>query len=199
MGPMTKAQPSLLADDVPLLPPGMRYSEELVSAGEEAELAEYIAALPLKPFEFVGGFVGNRRVVSFGWRYDFNAHAVQASDPIPPPLLALRAKVAVFAAKDADLFQQVLVTEYSPGAGIGWHKDRPIFGDVVGVSLVAPCLFRLRRKVGEKWERRSFVASPRSAYLLAGVSRNQWEHSIPPLKELRYSVTFRNFRDVRRL
>lgn len=172
----------------------MQYSEELVSVADEAALVKYIAALPLKPFEFVGGFLGNRRVVSFGWRYDFNAQTVQESDPIPPPLLALREKVAAFAAKDAGLFQQVLVTEYAPGAGIGWHQDRPVFGEVVGVSLVAPCLFRLRHKIGDKWERRSFVASPRSAYLLTGASRNEWEHSIPPVKELRYSVTFRNFR-----
>jgi alkylated DNA repair dioxygenase AlkB len=191
---MSKAQPSLFGNDLPSLPEGMQYSEELVSVADEAALVKYIAALPLKPFEFVGGFLGNRRVVSFGWRYDFNAQTVQESDPIPPPLLALREKVAAFAAKDAGLFQQVLVTEYAPGAGIGWHQDRPVFGEVVGVSLVAPCLFRLRHKIGDKWERRSFVASPRSAYLLTGASRNEWEHSIPPVKELRYSVTFRNFR-----
>jgi alkylated DNA repair dioxygenase AlkB len=75
------------------------------------------------------------------------------------------------------------------------HKDRPVFGEVIGVSLLAPCRFRLRRKAGTTWERASLVAQPRSAYLLSGVARTQWEHSIPPLDRLRYSVTFRNFRE----
>jgi alkylated DNA repair dioxygenase AlkB len=88
----------------------------------------------------------------------------------------------------------VLVTEYAPGAGIGWHKDRPAFDEVVGISLVAPCLFRLRRKAGAKWERKSFTARPRSAYLLSGASRHGWEHSIPPVQQLRYSLTFRSMR-----
>ena len=93
----------------------------------------------------------------------------------------------------SEVLQQVLVTEYAPGAGIGWHKDRPQFEQVVGVSLLAPCNFRLRRKAGEKWERKSFTAQPRSAYLLSGTSRHCWEHSIPAVKKLRYSVTFRSF------
>jgi alkylated DNA repair dioxygenase AlkB len=89
----------------------------------------------------------------------------------------------------------VLLIEYAPGAGIGWHRDRPQFGDVIGLSLLAPCTFRLRRKRGATWERRSIVAAPRSAYLLRGPSRTQWEHSIPPLSTLRYSVTFRTLTD----
>jgi len=84
------------------------------------------------------------------------------------------------------------VTEYAPGAGIGWHKDKAIFGEIVGVSLLAPCTFRLRRREGTGWQRLSFIAEPRSAYLLSGPSRMLWEHSIPPLDRLRYSVTFRN-------
>jgi hypothetical protein len=81
----------------------------------------------------------------------------------------------------------VLVTEYAPSAGIGWHKDRPQFDQVIGVSLLEPCLFRLRRKAGSTWERISFTAQLRSAYLLSGASRHGWEHSIPAVKELRYS------------
>jgi len=88
----------------------------------------------------------------------------------------------------------VLVTEYSPGAGIGWHKDRPEFEEVIGVSLLSPCLFRLRRKRGNGWERASIELQPRSAYLLSGSARTDWQHSIPPVDKLRYSVTFRGFR-----
>ena len=85
--------------------------------------------------------------------------------------------------------------EYSPGAGIGWHRDKAVFGQIVGVSLLAPCLFRLRRKTGTTWERASVTAEPRSAYLLSGASRTEWEHSIPPVDSLRYSVTYRNLRE----
>jgi alkylated DNA repair dioxygenase AlkB len=192
---MQPLQPSLFGEEQSRLPDGMRYREDIISAEDEQVLAAFIASLPLKPFEFVGGFQGNRRVVSFGWRYDFNAHQLQKSDDIPSELVGLRQKAARFAGMAAGAFQQALVTEYAPGAGIGWHKDRPVFGEVIGVSLLAPCRFRLRRKAGATWERASFLAQPRSAYLLSGVARTQWEHSIPPLDRLRYSVTFRNFRD----
>jgi alkylated DNA repair dioxygenase AlkB len=189
---MRTVQPTLFGEERNL-PDGMQYREEIISAGEEQALAAFIAALPLRPFEFVGGFQGNRRVVSFGWRYDFNAHQVHKADDIPCELLDLREKAAAFAGMTAEGFQQALVTEYAPGAGIGWHKDRPVFGDVIGVSLLAPCRFRLRRKAGVTWERAALVARPRSAYLLGGVSRTGWEHSIPAIDRLRYSVTFRNF------
>jgi len=86
------------------------------------------------------------------------------------------------------------VIEYSPGAGIGWHKDRPVFGDVVGISLLAPARMRFRRKVGAKWQRFNLSAEPRSAYLLTGPARSEWEHSIPAMEELRYSITFRTLR-----
>src|SRR4051794_14567833 len=171
----------------------MTYAEEIISPAEEQKLTRYIGTLPLKPFEFVGGLTGNRKVISFGFRYDFGAHKREQADDIPAPLLALREQAAAFGRIPAERLQQVLVTEYAPGAGIGWHKDRPPFDQVIGVSLQAPCLFRLRRKAGAKWERKSFTAQPRSAYLLSGASRHGWEHSIPRLKELRYSVTFRSF------
>jgi alkylated DNA repair dioxygenase AlkB len=186
-------QPRLF-DPGPDLPEGMRYAEDVVPAAEEGGLVHYIEQLPLKPFEFVGGLKGNRKVISYGFRYDFGAHKLEQADEIPPPLLPLRERAAGFAGIAPDRLQQVLVTEYAPGAGIGWHKDRPQFDQVIGISLLAACLFRLRRKSGAKWERQSFIAQPRSAYLLSGASRHGWEHSIPPLKELRYSVTFRSFR-----
>jgi alkylated DNA repair dioxygenase AlkB len=103
----------------------------------------------------------------------------------------LRAKVAAFTGHAPEAFEQALISLYEPGAAIGWHRDRPEFKDVAGVSLLTPCRFRLRRAVGERWERKAFEAAPRSAYLLSGPSRTEWEHSIPPLEARRYSVTFR--------
>ena len=190
---MNSFQPSLFADAQPALPEGMRYEDNIISPAEERALADFIASLPLKPFEFVGGFLGNRRVLSFGWRYDFNDRKLEKANDIPSELMGLRKRVGEFAGVPADAFVHALVTEYAPGAGVGWHKDRPIFGDVVGVSLLTACPFRLRRKAGTKWERATLTAQLRSAYLLSGASRTEWEHSIPPMDQLRYSVTFRNF------
>ena len=170
----------------------MRYEPDVISPAEETALVSFIRALALKPFEFVGGFTGNRRVISFGWLYDFNKARLQQTEPIPEQLLGLRRKAGAVFDFDPEGFRHALVTEYAPGAGIGWHKDRPDFGEVIGVSLLTPCNFRLRRKLGDKWQRVSLKAEPRSAYLLSGEVRSQWEHSIPPMTELRYSVTFRN-------
>ena len=176
------------------LPDGFRYQPDLISKDEERRLAEHISGLPLKEFEFQG-FLGKRRIVSFGWRYDFNGGGLQQTDDMPAFLLPVREQAAAFAGLRPDRLQQVLLTEYKPGVQIGWHKDRSVFGEVVGISLLSDCTFRLRRKVGAKWERASIVAEPRSAYLLAGPSRTEWEHSIPGVEALRYSITFRNFKN----
>jgi alkylated DNA repair dioxygenase AlkB len=178
------------------LPEGFRYVENLVSPDEESALIAHFADLPFKEFEFIAGYRGKRRVVSFGWRYDFNERNLQKADDFPAFLIGLRQKAAKLAELAPSALQQVLITEYAPGAGIGWHKDRPIFGKVVGVSLLFPCRFRMRRKSGDHWERATLIVAPRSGYLLSGVARNEWEHSIPPLEKLRYSVTFRNFKDA---
>ncbi len=191
-----KAAP--LFDAAPALPDGMRYTPDLITAAEEQALAERFAALPFRAFEFQG-FFGKRRVVSFGWRYDFNLMKVEATEDMPDFLLPLRERAAAFAGLKPAALQQVLLTEYGPGAGIGWHKDRSVFGEVVGISLLAPCVFRLRRKTALKprpaWERLSLTLAPRSAYLLSGPARSDWEHSIPEVESLRYSVTFRNLRE----
>jgi alkylated DNA repair dioxygenase AlkB len=99
-----------------------------------------------------------------------------------------------FASVKASELHHVLVTEYSPGSAIGWHRDKAVFGDVIGISLLSSCNFRLRRRVGKTWERASIIAEPRSAYLMRGPSRTEWEHSIPAVESLRYSITLRNFR-----
>jgi alkylated DNA repair dioxygenase AlkB len=190
--PRAKAEPDLF-DSGEAAPVGLRYAAELISPQEEHALVDTMAGLPFKEFEFQG-FLGKRRVVSFGWRYDFNGGGLQKTEDMPAFLLPVRARAAAFAELREDELQHVLLTEYPPGAQIGWHKDRSVFGDVVGLSLVSPCIFRLRRKAGGKWQRHFFIAEPRSAYLMRGASRTDWEHSIPAVKSLRYSITFRNFK-----
>jgi alkylated DNA repair dioxygenase AlkB len=173
-------------------PPGFRYQAGLISADEERELAERFAELPFRAFEF-HGYLGKRRVLSFGWQYDFGTSALREAAPMPPFLAAVRERAAGFADLPPSELQQVLLTEYAPGAGIGWHKDKAVFGDVIGISLLSACTFRFRRKLGCRWERASFVAEPRSVYLLQGPARSEWEHSIPSVDRPRYSITFRTF------
>lgn len=174
-------------------PEGFRYQADVLPADEERELVERIAALPLKEFEF-HGYVGKRRVVSYGWHYDFADRKLRQTEEMPAFLMPLRDRAAAFAGLAPDNLSHALVTEYGPGAAIGWHRDKGVFGDVVGVSLLSPCVFRLRRKVGSTWERYSLTAEPRSAYLMRGPSRIEWEHSIPAVDALRYSITFRTLK-----
>ena len=175
-------------------PEGFRYKEGILSLDEEQALIDEFAHLRFKEFEF-RGFLGRRRTVSFGWRYDFNVRELQETEEIPTFLLGLRETVAKFAGLPMGRLQHALITEYSPGAAIGWHKDRPEFDEVIGISLLAPCLFRLRQKTGERWKRASIELQPRSAYLLRGAARGDWQHSIPPVDKLRYSITFRSLRE----
>ena len=177
------------------LPEGFRYKPELIGAADEAALLARVRELPFREFEF-HGYTGKRRVVSFGWHYDFSARHLRKADDIPDFLLALRPAAAEFAGLEPEELRHVLVTEYGPGAGIGWHRDKAVFGETVGISLLSPCVLRLRRKVGEKkWKRVNVNAEPRSAYLLSGPARSEWEHSIPAVDALRYSITFRNLRE----
>ena len=187
-----KDQPDLFADEPPL-PEGFIYRPNFISAEEERELVGQIEKLPFEGFQF-HGFVGKRRVVSFGWRYDFNERELQKADDMPVFLLPLRQRAEVLAGLPAGSLQHVLITEYAAGAGIGWHRDKATFDEVMGVSFLSPCDFRFRRKKWTKWERITVVAAPRSAYLLSGPARTEWEHSIPPMDRLRYSITFRSFK-----
>jgi alkylated DNA repair dioxygenase AlkB len=174
-------------------PEGFRYQADVVPLDEERDLVERIRALPLKEFEF-HGYTGKRRVMSFGWHYDFNESRLHQAEEMPAFLHKLRERAAGFAGLSAGDLPHALVTEYSPGAAIGWHRDKGVFDQVVGISLVSPCNFRFRRKSGTSWERYSLTVEPRSAYLLSEASRTQWEHSIPGVDMLRYSITFRSLR-----
>lgn len=174
-------------------PEGFKYVEELVLPELEAELIREIGRLPLKVFEFQG-YTGQRRVVSYGWHYDFGSLSLNRADSVPSFLESLRARAAAFAGLSADSLAHVLVTEYTPGAPIGWHRDKPAFEDVIGISLGSACRFRFRRKNGMSWERYSLTLEPRSVYLLRGPARTDWEHSIPAVEDLRYSITFRSLR-----
>jgi alkylated DNA repair dioxygenase AlkB len=174
---------------------GFRYQPALISPKGEDALVARLRELPFREFEF-HGYLGKRRVVSFGWQYDFSGGgALRKADDIPEFLLPLRERAASFAELEPEALQHVLVTEYAPGAGIGWHRDKAVFGQVVGISLLAPCVLRFRRKIEGKWERVNVATEPRSAYFLSGPARLEWQHSILRVDGLRYSITFRNMLD----
>lgn len=175
------------------LPQGFLYRPAFIGADEEAELVGRLQSLPFAPFDFQG-HLANRRVVGFGYRYDYERRRLVEAAGIPSFLHGLRDRVAAVAGLPATDFVQVLINEYRPGAGIGWHRDKPHFEAVAGVSLCAPCSFRLRRQEGDTWQRRTIVAEPRSLYVMTGPARNEWEHSIPPVDAHRYSITLRTLR-----
>ena len=175
------------------MPDGFRYLPELITRDDESFLVGELQRLTFEPFDF-HGHLANRHVAGFGMRYDYQRQQVVEAPPIPEFLLPLRQKVAAFAGVPEQDFMQVLINEYRLGAGIGWHRDKPHYELIAGVSLMAPCDFRLRRKKGEAWDRHTITVEPRSAYLMSGPARSEWEHSIPPLTEHRYSITLRTVR-----
>jgi hypothetical protein len=162
------------------------------------------ASLPAKAA--CAGCVMHPRIASIVWLGINAAHAsssgllgyarraVEAVQSFPAFVTELRSKVAKFSGREVEEFQQGEVNEYPPGAGIGWHKDKPEFGVIVGVSLLRLATMRFRRRKDNGWMRISHILKPRSIYILEGESRSLWEHSIPPLGALRYSLTFRTLR-----
>jgi len=188
---MKAAQLSFL--DAAPTPEGLAYRAGFLSAGEERALAERIALLPFRPFEFQG-FLGKRETVSFGWSYRFDGSGLAPAEPIPDWLLPVRARAAAVAGLAPDALEHALLIRYGPGAALGWHRDRPVFDDVIGISLLSPAPLRFRRKQSDKWQRFTLTAEPRSLYLLRGPSRTEWEHSIPPVETLRCSITFRSMK-----
>jgi alkylated DNA repair dioxygenase AlkB len=177
----------------PTAPEGLQYAAEFISPDVERELIGRIQTLPLQPFQF-GAYEGKRRVASFGFRYDYTSRQLQQAEPIPGWLARLIKEVEVFGGPSTKV-AQILCTEYDTGVGIGWHRDKPHFERIFGLSLGSPCKFRFRRPSGEKWRRYALDAEPRSLYMISGESRRLWEHSIPAVESMRYSITFRTMAD----
>jgi DNA oxidative demethylase len=170
---------------------GVTQAEAVVTPDEEQALIACIDAAELSPFRF-HGWLGKRLTASYGWRYDFDSGSFGPADPIPEWLLPLRAKAAMFACVAPAALVQALVIRYDPGAGIGWHRDRSVFGHVVGISLGAPATMRFRRRMPGGFDRASALLAPRSIYHLTGEARYEWEHSIAEMDMARWSITFRS-------
>jgi alkylated DNA repair dioxygenase AlkB len=174
-------------------PEGLRYAADFISPELERDLIARIGALPLQPFQF-GQYQCKRRVASFGFRYDYTERRLREADSMPDWLRPLIERVETFGGPGTGI-AQVLCTEYDTGVGIGWHRDKPQFERIFGLSLGSPCKFRFRRPAGDKWERFTLEAQPRSIYLLSGEARQIWDHSIPAVEAPRYSITLRTMRD----
>lgn len=141
------------------------------------------------------GQVARRTVIHFGWDYDYDGWKIHRTTPPSPRLRELADRCAAFAGIAPESLEQFLVARYPPGATIGWHRDAPMFGSpVIGVSLASPCTMKFRRALGEGFEVFAQTLEPRSMYVLDGAARMQWQHSIPPTKALRYSISMRTLR-----
>lgn len=174
------------------LPPGFLYLENFLDEEEEAELVETFLTLSFGSFEYKG-FVAKRRVIGYGWTYDFNTNELAKGKDIPAFLLPLRERAAQVAKVAPEELEEALLTEYTPGSQINWHRDLPMFDKVIGISLLGSCTMKLRSyRRGEKIV--SVPLKPRSLYLMTGAARWNWQHHIPPVKDLRYSITFRTLK-----
>ena len=184
----TAAQPDLFGK--PRLA-GRSLADSIVTSAEERTLIVGVNAAELSPFQF-HGWLGKRLTTSYGWRYDFDDASFAPSEAIPDWLLPFREKAAQFAGLQPDQLVQALLIRYDPGAGIGWHRDRPVFEHVLGISLGAQATMRFRRRRSGGFDRASLLLEPRSIYHLTGEARHQWEHSIAAMAVPRWSITFRS-------
>jgi alkylated DNA repair protein (DNA oxidative demethylase) len=189
------AQPDLFGD-IGLA--GLSQADAFVTPGEEQRLIASIDAAQLSPFRF-HGWLGKRLTASYGWRYDFDDASFAPAEAIPDWLLPLRAKAARFASLEPGELVQALLIRYDPGAGIGWHRDRPVFEHVFGISLGAPATMRFRRRKPGGFDRATRLLAPRSIYHLTGEARHEWEHSIAAMEVTRWSITFRSLSEKGRL
>jgi alkylated DNA repair dioxygenase AlkB len=174
-------------------PLGFKYSAGVIGPDEESALVSEIKGLNFAPYVF-RGVQARRRVVSFGLRHGYQTRQLEQAEAIPAFLKSLRAKAAFFAGIAQDDFKQVLVSEYTPGTPIGWHKDRALYGIIAGVSLLSAATLRFRHATERGWIRQFQLLEPRSLYVLSGPARDQWQHCIPAVAALRYSITFRSLR-----
>ena len=186
-------------------PRGFDYKPTFITQDEEASLVSEIERLAFSSVE-MRGVVAKRRTAHYGWTYGYYSRRTEPGPPLPEFLCPIRERVASWALVEPDAFAEALITEYTAGAGIGWHRDAPMFGDVIaGISLLAACRMRFRPYVSPEAVRQTSSHAPRrttheielaerSAYVIAGVARREFEHSIPPVDRLRYSITFRTLR-----
>lgn len=183
--------------DPPLLLPGLSVAEDFITPAQEQALIANLNATDLSPFRFQG-WTGKRLTTSFGWHYDFDRARFGPTNPIPGWLQPLRKKAAEFAGLAPGDLAQALLIRYDPGAGIGWHRDRPVFEHVIGISLGSPAPMRFRKRRQGGFERSTVMLPPRSIYHLSGEARHEWEHSIAVVAEHRCSITFRSLSDLGR-
>jgi alkylated DNA repair dioxygenase AlkB len=177
------------------VPDGLRYRADFLTEEEERGLVGFIETLPFREVR-MHGVVARRTVVHFGYDYDYSGWKIEPADPPPPYLRFLIERAAAEAGVAPGSLEQFLIARYPPGASIGWHRDAPMFGSpVIGVSLLGPCRMRFRRKNGDGFDTFELRLEPRSLYILDGAARLQWQHHIPPAKELRYSVSIRSVRN----
>lgn len=187
----------------PDLPKGFLYQPEFLNVEEEKSLIAEISGLPFAAFDF-HGYTARRRVVEYGLEYDFSTRRATPAAPFPAFLLPVRERAAAFANLASDTLVEGIVTEYSPGTPIGWHRDAPQFGTVIGISLASSCRMRFKpysppsRKPeaapGKRTRPLSIILEPRSVYVIRGPARWRFQHSIPAVENLRYSITFRTLR-----
>ena len=177
---------------------GLSQADAILTPGEEHMLITSINATELSPFQF-HGWLGKRLTASYGWRYDFDDASFAPAEAIPDWLLSLRAQAARYACLQPDELVQALLIRYDPGAGIGWHRDRPVFEHVLGISLGAAATMRFRRRWRGGFDRASVLLAPRSIYHLTGEARHAWEHSIPAMDVTRWSITFRSLSEKGRV
>ncbi|NML07982.1 alpha-ketoglutarate-dependent dioxygenase AlkB [Sphingomonas sp. G-3-2-10] len=173
--------------------PGLKTGDAVINSAEEEALIALIDREHLMPFRFQG-WLGKRLTHSFGWSYDFDNGSFRETDPFPAWLTPLRDRAAAFAELKPEQLVQALLIRYDPGAGIGWHKDRPVFEHVIGISLGNAATMRFRRRRDSGFERLAVPLAPRSIYHLSGEIRQEWEHSIAPMDLPRWSITFRSLR-----
>jgi len=179
------------------LPEGFHYQPEFLSQTEEADLLQSFRGLEFAAYDY-HGYLAKRRVVRYGVNYDINTKQQhQSEDSIPEFLLQIRARAAKLADLAAEDLVQAMVSEYSPGTPIGWHRDAPQFGSIIGISLASACRFRLKpyRGAGKIL---SLQLEPRAIYVMQGEARSGWQHSIPAVEQLRYSITFRTLLKAKR-
>ena len=181
------------------VPDGFIYRQNFISEAEEQALIREIQSVQLASFQYYQ-FTGKRRLASFGWQYEFGKNEITRAPDMPAFLLPLRTRAGKLFDIDPNSFSQSSIIEYSIGSPIGWHRDIAHFGVVVGISLGAACRMRFRKyhRIRAKNSKRDEILSielqPRSIYLMSGASRELWQHSIPPVKDLRYSIMMRTLR-----